>query len=939
MVRTEHGRCATLAGRHRLRLPAALLLLAASLAGMADVVHAQRVVITLDASPREVTVGGTVQVRVEAEADVDTSTSMAVELTVPDGFHTVAREIQRPVAIRVGPGGRRVTQRYVEWRMLRAEQPGRWVIGPAVAYLPGRSVRSGTSTVRVVSAGPGTVGGAVDASVADAASDAGSSDAAGTRAVQTADAARFDEQAFLRTVASVPRPYVGQPVVVSVYLYARGPLRASPVIRREPSTDGFWVQDLLPPSRQLRATRQVVRGRPYYVYELRRFVAQPLRAGEATIGAPQVEVRIGGDPFDVFDFFQGGGRGGPLVRDGQPLRLRVRALPDPSRGQVPVGRFGATLEARPRRLAGPGEMALVVLEVRGEAHPGDLEPMLALPAGLRLGSRNVHDEVHTVGGRLEVVRRTDWSVVAERAGRYELGPVAFDVFDPERETYVRVESGRAVLEVGSAGTAPSQGPAPATADDATERGDVAAAEDPLEGLGPWPPAPARWVAERRGPEAVHAWVLGALGLLLALGIAWRPARAASASAGPLRELSASLRRLARDEGAGPTDWLASAERWLLDLGGTLLGGSARGLSYDAMASALKDRIGAAAAEELVQLLRRVEELRFGGAAEGPDWKEARRQLLDGMEKLLAAARRRAPAAQERSRVAAATVLLLGSLAGTMAASAEGASSHSDALPARWETARRAYEDGRHEEARVLLEELAALAPRLAEPWHALGLAEARLGRLGSARAALLRAQRIAPRSAATIDDLQRVVDALARRGSADLELLGGWDWGRPWPPLDGPTWRWTLLAGQAALLLLGLWLAWRWRRAAARPGLRFVLVATGYVAMTTGLVVAAMSVAPYAPEDSGVVAEASRLSAQPVGPLDDGGDGAEDLAEGVPVRILDRQPGWWWVERLDGLRGWVPAERIRSLRPEAPWRPAAPAEPLGIPPAADSEGG
>ena len=143
-----------------------------------------------------------------------------------------------------------------------------------------------------------------------------------------ADGARYDPEAFLRTVVDDPNPYVGDQITVTVYLYVRRPLRTAPQIVQEPTADGFWVHDLLPPSRNLEATHQVVGGQSFNVYVLRRFAAFPLRAGTLQIGAPQLAMETG----SLFDFFQP-----------QQSRLERTGV------AVPVGRPGPPRAAADRR--------------------------------------------------------------------------------------------------------------------------------------------------------------------------------------------------------------------------------------------------------------------------------------------------------------------------------------------------------------------------------------------------------------------------------------------------------------------------------------------------------------------------------------------------------------------------------------------------------------
>ncbi len=906
-------------------------------------VSAQRVIVYLEASVRRLTVGETLQLKLTAT--VESETPISVNLPVPEAFQMLSWEVQRPTSVRVGPGGhRRVTQRYVDWRVLRAERPGRWTLGPAEVFVGGRTVRSAPVRIQVLAGSaptptPATPGPAPRDGGIDGSSDGGTS---GRQAEEMADAARFDERAFLRTVASVGRPFVGQAVEVSVFLYAAAPLGASPLVEREPSTDGFWVQDLLPPSRQLRPSRQVVRGRPFYVYELRRFVAQPVRTGLLHIGAPRVEVRLA--PRSIDDLFGGlfGGRvgGESLHLEGEPLALQVRPLPDPKRARVPVGRFGATLSVRPERLDASGGAALLTLEVEGDAHPGDLKPPLTLPRGLRSVRETLRDEVRVVGRRLSVRRRMTWTLEPERPGHYELGPVAFDVFEPDSGRYVRVQSGRTVLDVAASALASRRSGArggAGTGGARSERGASERGADPLDDLGKWPDPPHAWLPPASSaPPPWFAWAWAAclaVGGLLGL---WRGGRGRSrkgaVARSEWRRLKAALGELERGA-RNDASWLLGLERVLWEMAEVALGEPVRALDFETLARRADERLGAGCGERLVALLREVEALRFGADAGDASNAERREDLLRRARASLAAWR---AAAEDKSRrsLGSGVGLLVWMLAtlsiGAQALRAEEA--EHGALSSLWREASEAYAQGRWEDAAVQVSELARLAFHSPEVWRAVGLAEARAGRLGASRAALLRALRIDPSNTAAASDLRRVVAALRAggpEGADEGDSLGPWDWGRPWPPVSRMRWPWLLLGLETLWSLLCFGGIWGVARRA--PSLRRRVLGVLWVsALAVGGAATseAMAVGPWVERDAAVLVAPERLQEDLWAPSEPGkvSEGTPILLpEGAVVHLGEAHAASRWVVTAEGLAGWVPSDSVASLEPTAPW-PLRPSE-------------
>ncbi len=236
----------------------------------------------------------------------------------------------------------------------------------------------------------------------------------------------------MRTVVDRARPYVGQQVTVTIYLYTRNPLRGSMSITQEPTTEGFWVQDLLPPSRSLDATTQVVRGIDFQVYVIRRLAAFPLRAGELTIGATGIAVSGGG----FFDLFGGGGGSPPLNRFGVPVTVTAIDPPAENRpsGEVHVGTLELESEIDRAQVA-TGDAVQLTVTARGT---GAIQQVnLANPSveGLRVLEPEIDDQIASPNDVVGGSRVYRWLIVPEREGRFSLGPFEVAVFDPQAGTY------------------------------------------------------------------------------------------------------------------------------------------------------------------------------------------------------------------------------------------------------------------------------------------------------------------------------------------------------------------------------------------------------------------------------------------------------------------------------------------------------------------------
>ncbi len=245
--------------------------------------------------------------------------------------------------------------------------------------------------------------------------------------------------AFLRTVVSDTEPYVGQQIEVTLYLYTRTQVRM-PHVTREPGADGFWVHDLLPPSRTLDASRQVINGVPFDVYVIRRFAAFPLRAGELTVSAPEMRIETG----SLLNLFNGGGNE-TLERTGVPVTIEARPLPEPVPAQPLVG--SATIETTiDRAQVRTGDAVTVRAVVRGSGNLRDVRFRFPEVPGLRALEPTIDDQVEQPNDIVGGSRSFEWLVVPEQPGSYRIPALVLHAFDVTTGRFTAVRGAELQLE-------------------------------------------------------------------------------------------------------------------------------------------------------------------------------------------------------------------------------------------------------------------------------------------------------------------------------------------------------------------------------------------------------------------------------------------------------------------------------------------------------------
>jgi hypothetical protein len=433
------------------RARASIALAIVLLSTLASSAQAQRahVNVTMVANRTDVEVGDVFQLQVRA--DVQNADRQA-QIDLPDlsAFDVISRQISNPVSFRIGFGTntQTVQQTTIHTLTLRAHQAGTVELRPAVVLIGRQRWESQPLTIRVGGGGSAAPGQAPPSSPS-------------LPPASSIDSSIFDHEGFVHTIVDLPEPVVGQQITVTVRLYMRRGMSGNLQITQEPTAEGFWTHDLLPPSRQIQPEQQNVGGLDFDVYLLRRIAAFPQRAGELTIGGTAVDV-VNNDPFAIL---RGGNMGGLVLRRaGAPVTVHVRELPAPRPdGHVHVGRL--ELEAALDRSSVPtGDAVQLTVNVRGTGELRQLSIEIPAVDGLRVLAPEIDDRVEAPGDVVGGARTMRWLIVPERPGSFTVPPFEIPTFDPALRTYGVART--AALRIDAAGNAveePSE-PEPAGAE-------------------------------------------------------------------------------------------------------------------------------------------------------------------------------------------------------------------------------------------------------------------------------------------------------------------------------------------------------------------------------------------------------------------------------------------------------------------------------------------
>lgn len=468
-----------------------------------------------------------------------------------------------------------------------------------------------------------------------------------------------------------------------------------------------------------------------------------------------------------------------------------------------------------------GDAAIVAITVSGIGNVALWpEPELRWPPGVQAYQQRATVDVTGLDGRIGGTKAFEYLVVADTAGTHRLPPPRLVYFDIGRDELRTVE-GEAVVFL------TPEGP---------RRVPPIRAALPLLRRSPWPEAarlPARW----------PPWLVMLVALappLLAAGVKWRARRRdheLQAAAGP----------------GGPGDGLTRLEadvRAVLDR--LVPGADVKGVT------ALTDALVAAGVDaSLAEHAARVRD-RLRSALFGPDGTQDEDELAEEVRAVLTGLRGNDGAASTVRAVGLVLCCLL--LPGPVAA---------QSVEQLWDAgAVRAVADSMRARIRS--------APDAAEDWYNLGLAWERMGSTAQARAAWLRAVRLAPRRGPI------------RRAAAQVRAADRTGSGLLWPSPVTP--------GEAFAVAAVLWIAGWTAVALRRRRLAIALLIVGGGCATWGWFVDARYRAPVA----FIAGSATPLREAPYGPA----PSQVELAEGVAVRIAERR-GSWELVAYGARLGWV----------------------------------
>ncbi len=253
-----------------------------------------------------------------------------------------------------------------------------------------------------------------------------------------------EDDILLRLNLSRSEVYQGEPILASLTLYTRAGI-AGLEDAKLPSFNGFWSQELSTENYQ--PERRTVGGKVYDSQVIKEYLLYPQQSGTITIqpttltAVAQIVMRSNRN----FDPFFGGGSEVYNVKrklSTGAVTVTVKELPAgaPASFNGAVGSFNMKTTLPPTQLQA-NSAATYTVEISGVGNLTFLQqPKLELPSSFELYNVRTTESIQSSTAGTRGYRRYEYPFIARAEGDYDIKPVEFTYFSPEKQSYITLKS-------------------------------------------------------------------------------------------------------------------------------------------------------------------------------------------------------------------------------------------------------------------------------------------------------------------------------------------------------------------------------------------------------------------------------------------------------------------------------------------------------------------
>jgi hypothetical protein len=252
----------------------------------------------------------------------------------------------------------------------------------------------------------------------------------------------FDKNdVFIRGEVSKSTPYVGEQVTVSYKLYIGGSVTGGFNVNNAdmPTQADLWSYMLGDPKQNTPPTIEMVEGKRYSVYLIRRNALFPQRAGKINISPLSMDITVG-----VHYLRQVGWMRFQDVQEhdlkikSNAITLNVKELPQagqPDDFEGISGNYKMT-SSLSRKALKANEATNFVITISGVGNIQHLSnPVINFPSDFDVSDPRITDNINTQGTTVSGSRTFEYVIIPRNEGKFTISPVSYSYFDLHSSTY------------------------------------------------------------------------------------------------------------------------------------------------------------------------------------------------------------------------------------------------------------------------------------------------------------------------------------------------------------------------------------------------------------------------------------------------------------------------------------------------------------------------
>lgn len=277
-----------------------------------------------------------------------------------------------------------------------------------------------------------------------------------------------DKSLFVRAVANKGSAYQGEEVIVTYKLYTQVQVRQFQ-IDKLPSNKGFWSEDLTDDTQNPQQREEVIDGRRYAVYEIRKIALFPQETGTLTLSPINTEVaavvqvqsnrRQSGSIFDMFfdDPFFGGSQYQVVNKKlkSNTLSINIKSLPDEPDGYFgAVGDLSVKSSVDTKKLKA-NEALTYSLTISGKGNLMLIDNVdVDFPPSFEAYDPKISSNIKRTAAGISGSKTFEWVLIPRSEGKYTIPPAKLVCFNPKSKTFVTKTTGEFTIDVakGEGGT-------------------------------------------------------------------------------------------------------------------------------------------------------------------------------------------------------------------------------------------------------------------------------------------------------------------------------------------------------------------------------------------------------------------------------------------------------------------------------------------------------